>query len=142
MQRELEVLREMKQCLVSECNSVWSDALTNSTRYVFCRLLKSNWHRESYLYNTDKKVFRDVFIRFRTGISDLFVHKHRFANPSSGNVHICPACYEEDECEKQFFLEYSTFEDLRHKYIVICVSKLDKCKCCAEPTIDARCEMC
>ena len=115
VQRESEFLREMKQRLVSEYSSVLSDDLTNSTRYDFYRSFKSTWHRESYLYSIDKKIVWDAFIRFRTGFSDLFVHKYRFANLSSGNVRIFPACYEENECEKHVLLECPTYEDLRHK---------------------------
>ena len=63
----------------------------------------------------DKKVFRDVFIRFRMGISDLFVHKQRYITHSCESL--CPLCRENDEDEDHFMFKCPALEDVRERYL-------------------------
>ena len=51
------------------------------------------------------------------GFTELFVHKYRYARDSDFNIYLCPACYESDEYESNFLIEYPVYEDLRKKFI-------------------------
>jgi len=119
-------LRELKQRLISEYRSDWSSALFSSSRYSFYRQFKSDWSRENYLNAIDKRVFRSMYIRFRTGFSDLFLHKYRFTNDGSDNMYTCPACCENVECEAHFLLECPVYEDLRRKYFSNLPNSIDR----------------
>ena len=61
------------------------------------------------------KVFRDVWIRFRLGISDLYVHKFRYN--SMPYPTLCPLCDEEEEDEQHFVLTCPATYDIRRKYL-------------------------
>lgn len=113
---ENEFLKELKTNLVAEYTHLWSDSLMRSTRYEFYRLFKLDWGQENYLIALDKKVFRDVYVQFRTGFSELFTHKYRYI-PDGHNNMLCPSCYESDESEVHFLLECPVYKDLRDKYI-------------------------
>ena len=79
-------------------------------------MFKFEWGVENYLFALDKEVFRDVYVNFRTGFSELFMHKYRYT-PDSHNDMLCPSCYETDESEMHFLLECPVYNDLREKYI-------------------------
>ena len=116
IQREKEFVKELKSRLISEYISFWSESIAGSTRYGFYRMFKFEWGVENYLFALDKKVFRDVYVNFRTGFSELFMHKYRYT-PDSHNDMLCPSCYETDESEMHFLLECPVYNDLREKYI-------------------------
>ena len=42
------------------------------------------------------KIFRDAYIGFRMGVSELSGHRFRYVK--SDVVHLCPLCKEEEEC--------------------------------------------
>ena len=81
------------------------------------RLFKTNRLMEKYISEMDIQMIRDAMTRFRLGISEIYVHKHRF---HEGNVDlICPSCNEEDEDETHFLLHCPVYEDFREKYLGI-----------------------
>ena len=63
----------------------------------------------------DKKIFREVFIKFRMGVLDLYIHKYRFSRDHPSFT--CPSCREEEEDDKHFLLECPAYEDLRSRYL-------------------------
>ena len=109
-------LRDLRGRLIAEFVQNWSVKLVGSMRYEFYRQFKSVFNRELYLYCVDKQVFRDILIRFRTGFTDLYIHKYRFSNDSQSSF-ICPSCTEEEEDEDQFLIRCPAYEDVRFKYI-------------------------
>ena len=112
-----EFLKEIRKRMVREYNVLWAQTLYSSERYSFYRSFKTFRVREGYLYILDKKVFRDIYIRFRMGYTNLYVHKYRYVKESDFNTYLCPACYETDESETHFLLECPVYEDLRKKFL-------------------------
>ena len=66
-------------------------------------------------------VYRNAFAQFRTGVSQINVHQHRFS-PTARNV-ACPFCVEEKKERKKekkkvnVLLECPVYIFLRHKYL-------------------------
>ena len=110
-------LRDLRGRLIADFVHNWSSKLGSSLRYDFYRQFKDVFKRELYLYHVDKQVFRDALIRFRSGFSELYVHKYRFLSDSPSS-YTCPACNEEDEDEDHFLIRCHAYEDLRNKYIL------------------------
>jgi len=63
-----------------------------------------------------KRVFIDLYIKFRLGISDLHVHKHRYT-ANNDNLILCPFCHDKKEDEVHFLLECPTYDGLRTKHL-------------------------
>ena len=112
---ETSFLCRMKECLVDTFKKTWRCKLQSSERYMFYREIKSAWEVENYLYVLDKKVFRDVFIRFRFGITEMYIHKCRY---ESEYQKLCPLCKEGDEDEDHFLFRCPVLYDLRNRYLV------------------------
>ena len=108
-------LKCLRERLIAKYDEMWRNKLDGSYRYVFYRQIKLVRGRENYLYALDKRIVRDIFVRFRFGITDLYVHKFRYCD--EGHSTLCPLCNEEDEDEKHFLLECPALYDLRRKYI-------------------------
>ena len=90
--------------------------MQDSNRYSLYRYIKHSWETEKYLYVIDKKVCRDVYIRFRMGITELYNHTGRYQlEPSNA---LCPLCREKDEDEVHFLLQCPALCDLREKYLL------------------------
>ena len=115
VQNERAFLNELKERLVQEYCNYWYQSLLNSERYTFYRQFKTSLTTESYLSYLDRKPFRDVFIQFRSGFSELYEHKYRFRD--SENLFVCPACRETFECELHFLFSCPVYDDLRNKYL-------------------------
>ena len=116
-QTERDFLQELKKRMLCEYRYLWSDLIVSSNRYNFYRIFKPTWGRENYLFALDKKVFRDVFVNFRIGFSELFVHRLRFAYDIENDTMLCPACFETEEDEAHFLLECPVYHDLREIYM-------------------------
>ena len=116
VQNERVFLRNLKEKLVEEYCNNWYQALWKSDRYSFYRRFKVVWTKENYLSALDRKPFRDVFIQFRTGFSDLYCHKSRYQG-NEDNLYVCPSCRETFECEIHFLCTCPVYEDLRLKYL-------------------------
>ena len=63
----------------------------------------------------DKKVFKEVFVKFRFGITDMYIHRHRYETIIQSQ---CPLCQEEDEDEYHILIRCPAVSDLRNKYLV------------------------
>ena len=55
-------------------------------------------------------------IRFRAGVSSLYVHRHRYSNDAPDSF-ICPSCKEEDEDEEHFLFRCPAYEEVRKRFI-------------------------
>ena len=113
---EVQFLRDLKNYLINEYVNDWSTAIANSDRYAFYRRFKNVFTREPYLYVIDKQIFRDAMIRFRAGVSPLYVHRHRYSNDAPDSF-ICPSCKEEDEDEEHFLFRCPAYEEVRKRFI-------------------------
>ena len=103
--------------MIYEYNMLWSKFLNSCDIYAFYHIFKIARCSEIYLYSLDKRVFRNVYIRFRMGVTQLFVHKYRYTRDSDFNTYLCPACYERDENESHFLVECPVYDDLRNKFL-------------------------
>ena len=101
--------------LFNKFKEQWSNELFNSERYAVYREFKNTFGVEAYLYKVDKKVFKDAFIKFRFGTSELYIHKNRFETIGQ---FLCPLCQEEDEDENHVLTRCQAVSDLRVKYLV------------------------
>ena len=108
---ETNFLRDLRNKLVSNFYEDWKKNVLSSNRYAFYRQIKSSWGVEQYLYDIDRKVFRDIFVRFRMGITELYVHKFRY--DLGGVQRLCPLCREEIETELHFLIRCPALSDLR-----------------------------
>ena len=115
VQSESSFLRRLRDSLVDKFREQWLNDLHNSERYSIYRQFKVTFGLENYLYMIDKKVFRESLIKFRFGISNLFIHKHRF---EAIDHFLCPLCQEEDENEYHVLIRCQAVNDLRVKYLV------------------------
>ena len=70
-----------------------------------------------YLSVINRKPFRDIYVQFRSGFSELLCHRYRYRDNDEDNLHICPSCRETFECEIHFLFSCPVYEDLRHKYL-------------------------
>ena len=116
VQNEVQFLRILKERLVGEFVQNWSDTIAVSDRYAFYRSFKTVFTKEKYLFVIDKQIFRDIMIRFRAGLSSLYVHRYRFYIDELDQF-ICPSCNEEDEDEEHMLYRCPAYEDLRKKFI-------------------------
>ena len=109
-------LKSLRTSLVNKFMSEWNMKLSNSDRYSFYRQYKGHCQVERYLFVIDKKCFRDLLVRFRLGISDLFQYKMRYC--AEFVRALCPLCREEDEDEIHFLFRCPALCDLRIQYIL------------------------
>ena len=115
VQNEKEFLKNLRSKMIESFWLQWKSELCGSIRYSFYREIKDECRVENYLYDIDKKVFRDVFVRFRLGCTELYVHKQRYATHPVEML--CPLCREEDEDENHLLLKCPALQDLREHYL-------------------------
>ena len=113
VRNESAFIKELKKSLIDRYHDKWISQLHSSNRYLLYKQLKQQPTLEKYLF-LDKKVFREAYIKFRLGVSELYNHKYRFNNESSSVL--CPSCQEEEEDDSHFLVECPAYEDLRCKY--------------------------
>jgi len=110
-------LKELKRRLVYRYVEYWNTALYTSRRYSFFRMFKYIHGIEQYLFDLDKPVFRNLYVQFRLGVSELCIHRCRYSETST---YLCPSCNESDEDEVHFLFLCPAYEDLRMKYLYFC----------------------
>jgi len=119
---EREFLKTLRERLVETFTGRWLHDLQKSPRYKLYRGFKSTFGIERYLFVLDRKVFRDSMVRFRLGISELFVHRMRYCSNTFETL--CPNCREEDEDERHFLLNCPALHDLQIKYLIPYVEEI------------------
>ena len=84
----LRVFRER----ITDCwRQGWDDRIHERDRYSVYRIFKLEHSLEPYFYCVTNKALRDVFIRFRMGISEIKTHKLRYSTDPSDDLS-CPLC--------------------------------------------------
>ena len=96
----------------------WHDRVTSRERYSVYRVFKDVCLQEPYFEVITKKVLRDVFIRFRLGISDLRTHKLRYSTEPSPDLS-CPLCSTGIDDEKHFLFVCSATQLLRNRHLSV-----------------------
>jgi hypothetical protein len=71
---------------------------------------------KSYLTMPLNRQIKNIVVKFRFGISELFVHSYRYKNLVNINLG-CPLCRLDTENEVHFLLCCSSLTDLREKLI-------------------------
>ena len=112
-------LKEFKRRLMFRCNQNWYTTLLSSERYSLYRLYKYEYKMEQYLFDLDKTIFRDLYARFRFGVSELPVHRCRYTSDEPITP-LCPSCNESYENEFHFLFLCPAYEDIRLKYLNFC----------------------
>ena len=113
-----EFLKELKYRLIRRYIEGWLAALCRSERYSFFKLFKNSHGIEQYLFDLNKIVFRNPYIQFRFGTSELYVHRYRY---NDSTTYLCPSCTESDEDEIHFLFNCPAYEDIRTKYLHFCI---------------------
>ena len=96
VQEERSCLEELRERMIRRYEESWYNNLHGSERYALYRMYKSEHCIENYLFDLDKSVFRDLYVRFRFDVSELFNHRYRYMN-NVCNANVCPSCNEADE---------------------------------------------
>jgi len=109
-------VKNLRERMIYDFHMKWQTDLLGSDRYTFYRLVKPVCELDQYLFALDKKIFRDHYVRFRFGISDLYIHRNRYNKASYRTV--CPICMEEEEDEVHFLLSCPALYDLRLRFIM------------------------
>jgi len=79
-------VRLFRERMIGKFRNEWEEDINVRSRFAMYRHVKHTHELESYLYCLDKKIFRDIWIRFRFGISDLFNHKYRYRSEISSTL--------------------------------------------------------
>jgi len=134
VENESTFLKSLRERLIEQFCFDWESKLNASNRYRFYKQIKARCETEEYLYALDKKIFRDIYIRFRLGISDLSVHKLRYSTVEPEVL--CPLCREREEDEYHFLLECPALYDLRGKFVIpfLCIPVSDAMTCLMSST--------
>ncbi len=103
----------LKQKLIHKALSNWQVHINTSDRFIVYRNFKSVIMTETYLTVVEQKHLRDLYCRFRLGISDLLCHSKRYSTSST----MCPMCSECSENELHFLFECPAYDKLRTRYV-------------------------
>ena len=99
----------------------WVCERPRSKGYSLCRTIKSSYDAEKHLYVIDKRIFRDVHIVFRFGMTDTYIHTDRFG---SEQQLLCPLCKEEDE---HVLVRCQALPGIRKKYLFLHIKPNNEC---------------
>ena len=110
-----------KQRLIDCHMQDWHFHINSSPRFSVYKCFKSSMYLEPYFCTITNKHLREVLIRFRLGISDLRVHKFRYAEGTPDLS--CPFCKSETENEMHFLFNCEHLQILRNKYLPATFSK-------------------
>jgi len=124
VENENAFLCRIRESLIEQFREKWACELQRSERYSLYRSIKSSCDTEKYLHVIDKKIFRDVYIRFRFGMTAMYIHRHRF---DAEKQLLCPLCKEEDEDEEHILVRCQALCDMRKKYLLHHIKPNDEC---------------
>ena len=129
VQEEKSFLKELRDRMILRYKESWYNKLHRSERCALYRIFKNEHDIESYLFDLDKSIFRDLYARFRFGVSELYTHRYRYMN-NENNSNVCPSCNEADEDEYHFLFLCPAYEDIRMKYLEFCFGLgVQECMC-------------
>ena len=84
-------LRVFREGITDCWRQGWDDRIHERDRYSVYGIFKLEHSLEPYFDCVTKKALRDVFIRFRMGISEIKTHKLRYSADPSDDLS-CPLC--------------------------------------------------
>ena len=87
--------------------------LNASSRFDHYREFKTALNAETHLDCIKQKCFRDCFVRIRLGISNLKVHKNRYARNDVPQDNDCPFCPGMQDNELHLFFVCKKYEKIR-----------------------------
>ncbi len=94
----------------------WDDHIQTSDRFALYKTFKTSYIREPYLLINCNRFIKCALTKFRCGVSDIKVHRHRYKNLNIVDMN-CPLCNSADEDEVHFVLCCPAFDDLRKQFI-------------------------
>jgi hypothetical protein len=108
-------LAEFKQRMIDCFLQQWSEKISSRPRYDMYNSFKSALEPDKYFDVIISKYVRNMFIRFRLGVSELKSHKFRY----TPDVHslACPLCNHSPEDEVHFLFYCPGYEDMRRSYL-------------------------
>ena len=105
----------LRERLCSSFCHNWCEHVETSNSISVYRTFKSAFGKETYLSILNVDVFRMAMAQFRMGVSQLYVHKHRFSEDMS--LKACPFCENKVETEVHFLFECRMYNNIRGKYL-------------------------
>ena len=75
MQNPEAFIKIFMQRLIDCHSQNWHEPVSNSTRFSIYRMFKTSISLEPYFTSVTSKHIRDILIEFRTGASNIRVHK-------------------------------------------------------------------
>ena len=91
----------------------WVAGLNKRSHFNRCHEFKTALNAEMYLDCAKQKSFRDCLVRVTLGISNLKVHKNRYARGDILPDNDCPFCPEFEDNELHLFPVCKTYERIR-----------------------------
>ena len=111
---EVGFVKELRERLVSNFYHNWRVHLDSSSRLSLYGKIKQSFAREQYIDVLFVDKYRIIMAQFRTGVSQLNAHRHRFS-PSNENTS-CPFCVNTTEDEIHFLFVCPLYTNLRKMY--------------------------
>ena len=103
-------LAKLKEKLIERYTCDWLNKIVYYIdRFAFYSKIKQERKLETYFTYIDKNIFRDMFVRFRFGVTDIATHKGRYSNIDLS----CPLCKNHIENEVHFVIDCPYYDDLR-----------------------------
>lgn len=109
-------LKEFRQRLTDCFQQDWSAKLADSDRYSLYRTFKYNLVQELYFDAITSRHVRNMYIKFRLGITDLRCNKLRYRSANMLAT-MCPLCNNAPEDELHFMFDCPAYDDLRQKHL-------------------------
>ena len=108
--------------MILEYQREWVCIIGASDRYQLYRSFNWRHGTELYLNSLGNERLRNILIRFRMSLSELYIHQFRFRK----NVQclLCPTCREKDEDGIHVLFLCPAYEDLRRTFLSTCYGSL------------------
>ena len=110
-------LKTLKDRLIDAFILDWTMKMRSKERYTFYSSLKSSFKISPILDTVKHIQARNYFIRMRLGVSQIKVHKLRYAVNVRYEDLLCPICGNDVETEVHFMLVCPAYETIREQYI-------------------------
>lgn len=107
-------LKMLKQRLLDCFQQDWHAKLFDSERFVTYRSFKTILQYEHYLSSLHIRRYRDVLVRFRVGINDLYCNRHRYN--VNRRLELCPLCGLAEEDEIHFIFACQAYSNIRQQF--------------------------
>lgn len=106
-------LNLFKKRLFDAFQGEWHASISTSDRFELYSSFKANFVTERYFDYAQLRCYREAYVRFRFGISPIFVHKLRYKSNIVPRNLLCPVCKTEIESEEHILLVCSEYREMR-----------------------------